>query len=75
MMKKKWNVFGNYCIPKGKNEGHIIGTYVSRFVYVNDNGKVTLDALQIMHNMLCYPNHVFSFNPKKKIKEEFNISL
>jgi hypothetical protein len=33
--------------------------------YVNDNGKVTLDALQIMHNMLCYPNHVFSLTIKQ----------
>jgi hypothetical protein len=36
---------------------------------VNDNGKVTLDALQIMHNILCYPNHLFSFNQKTKLKK------
>jgi len=36
---------------------------------VNDNGKVTFDALQIMHNMLCYPNRVFSFKQKKKLKK------
>jgi hypothetical protein len=36
---------------------------------VNDNGIVTLDALLFMHNMLCYPNHVFSFNQKTKLKK------
>jgi hypothetical protein len=43
--------------------------YVSHFFYVDDNGKVTLDAFQIMHNMLCYLNHVFSFNQKTKLKK------
>jgi hypothetical protein len=37
---------GTIVFPKKKNEGHIIGMYVSRFFNVNDNGKVTLDALQ-----------------------------
>jgi hypothetical protein len=44
------------------------------FFYVNDNGKVTLDAPQIMHCMLCYSNLVF-FLPKNEIKKGFNILL
>jgi len=36
---------------------------------VNDKGKVTLDAPQIMHCMLCYSNLVFLFNPKTKLRK------
>ncbi len=36
---------------------------------MNDNGKVTLDAPQIMHCMLCYSNLVFFFNPKTKLRK------
>jgi hypothetical protein len=46
-MKKGWN----YYIPKGKNGGHLIRMfYVSLFFsFVNDNEKMTINALQIMH--------------------------
>jgi hypothetical protein len=38
--------------------------YVSLFFsFVNDNEKMTINALQIMHWILCYFNIVFSFHP------------
>jgi hypothetical protein len=36
------------------------------FLCVNDNKKVTFDAPQIMHYILCYSN---SFDPKMKLKK------
>ncbi len=36
--------------------------------YVNDNVKMMFDALQIMHYILCYSNHVLSFNPIMKLR-------
>jgi hypothetical protein len=65
-MKKKWILFWNYCIPKGKNGGLIIGMcYVDHFLCVNDNKKVAFDASQSMRYILCYSN---SFDPKMKLK-------
>jgi hypothetical protein len=58
--------FWIYCIPKGKNGGHIIGMFYVGHFCVNDNKKVTFDALQIMHYMFCYSN---SFNTKMKLKK------
>jgi hypothetical protein len=36
---------------------------------VNDYGKMTINALQIMHCMWYYSNLEFSFNPKTKLKK------
>ncbi len=47
-MKKKWNIFGNYCIPKGKNEGHIIGMYVCHFFM-----WMTMEKWHLMHFKSC----------------------
>jgi hypothetical protein len=61
--EKKLNKFWNYCIPKGKTKGLIIGmAYVGHFFCVNDNAKVIFDAPQIMHYMLCYSKLIFLFN-------------
>jgi hypothetical protein len=39
------------------------------FLCVNNNGKVTLDAPQIMHCMLSYFNYIYFFNPRKKLRK------
>jgi hypothetical protein len=39
------------------------------FFYVNDNGEMTFDAFQIMCHILCYSNHMFSFNPRTKLRK------
>jgi hypothetical protein len=35
------------------------------FSFVNEDGKMTIHVLQIMHCILCYFNIVFSFNQKE----------
>jgi hypothetical protein len=73
MMKKKWILFWNYCIPKGKNGGHIIGKfYVGHFLCVNDNKK---------SDIWCTSNHALYLVllqflwPKNETKEGPNILL
>jgi len=39
------------------------------FFYVIDNARVTFDTPQIMRYMLCYFDHVFSFNPRTKLRK------
>jgi hypothetical protein len=41
------------------------------FLCVNNNGKVTLDAPQIMHCMLSYSNYIYIYicNLRKKLRK------
>jgi hypothetical protein len=42
---------------------------------VNENGKLTFDAVQIMHFTLYYSNHVFPFNQRTKLVKNIIICL
>ncbi len=49
MMRKKWRKIWNYCIPKGKNGGHII----EMFLVGHSSMWMTMKEWQLMHFKSC----------------------
>jgi hypothetical protein len=68
-MKGKLNGLCNSCRLKEKNGILIMKCTLLYFYCVNDNSKVSLYILQMMHCLLCHFQLVFSTNSRKQLRK------